>query len=87
MVQVGLPIGSHRPPQIPMGAVVGKELEIVGSHGFDANDLPDVLHLVQSGKLQVKKLIEKEVSLKEGVEMLMDNGQILSSWDDSNYNI
>ena len=70
MVQVGLPIGG-RQPQIPMGSVVGKELEIVGSHGFAASELPDLLNLVQSGKLQVKKLIEKEVSLKEGVEALM----------------
>lgn len=71
MVQVGLPIGG-RLPQIPMGAVAGKELEIVGSHGFAANELPDLLHLVQSGKLQVKNIIEKEVSLTEGVNALME---------------
>lgn len=70
MVQVGLPIGG-RPPQIPMGMVAGKELEIVGSHGFAATELPDLLNLVASGKLQVKKLIEKEVNLIEGVEALM----------------
>ena len=70
MVQVGLPIGG-RPPQIPMGAVTGKELEIVGSHGFAASELPDLLNFVESGKLKVKKLIEKEVSLREGVETLM----------------
>ena len=70
MVQVGLPFGG-RPPQIPMGAVAGKELEIVGSHGFAASELPDLLHFVRSGKLQVKKLIGKEVSLREGVAALM----------------
>mmetsp|Transcript_18213 Transcript_18213/g.39707 ORF Transcript_18213/g.39707 Transcript_18213/m.39707 type:complete len:380 (-) Transcript_18213:124-1263(-) len=70
MVQVGLPIGG-RPPQIPMGAVAGKELEIVGSHGFAATELPDLLNFVQSGKLQVRNLIEKEVNLSEGLEALM----------------
>ena len=70
MIQVGLPIGG-RAPQIPMGAVAGRELEIVGSHGFAANDLPNLLDLVRDGKLQVRKLIEKEVNLREGVEALM----------------
>ena len=70
MVQVGLPIGG-RPPQIPMGSVAGKELEIVGSHGFAATELPDLLELVKTGKLPVKKLIQKEVSLIDGVQALM----------------
>ena len=70
MVQVGLPIGG-RPPQIPMGLVAGRELEIVGSHGFAASELPDLLHLVKIGKLEVKKLIENEVSLAEGAKALM----------------
>ena len=70
MVQVGLPIGG-RPPQIPMGTVAGRELEIVGSHGFSATDLPDILRLVGNGKLPVKKLVGNEVNLEEGVELLM----------------
>ncbi|OEU07470.1 hypothetical protein FRACYDRAFT_250885 [Fragilariopsis cylindrus CCMP1102] len=70
MIQVGLPIGG-RPPQIPMGVVAGKELEIIGSHGFAASDLPNLLNFVRSGKLQVRKLVENEVSLREGVEALM----------------
>lgn len=71
MVQVGLPIGESR-PVIPMGLVAGREIEIVGSHGFRASDLPDLLHLVDTGKLPIKKLVESEVSLEEGVQVLMD---------------
>ncbi len=71
MVQVGLPIGSHR-PNIDMGLVAGREIEIVGSHGFAANDLPLLLHLVSNKRLDVSKLIEKEVSLEEGVQTLMN---------------
>ncbi|KAL7541864.1 hypothetical protein ACHAXR_011862 [Thalassiosira sp. AJA248-18] len=71
MVQVGLPIGGQN-PTVPMGMVAGKELEIVGSHGCAAADMPGLLELVQSGRLDPKKLVEREVSLEEGVKALMD---------------
>ena len=71
MVQVGLPIGGQN-PSVPMGMIAGKELEIVGSHGCDARDMPAILSLVQSGRLDPKKLIEREVTLEEGAQALMD---------------
>ena len=71
MVQVGLPIGGQ-PPIVPMGMVAGKELELVGSHGCNATDMPDILSLVQLGKLDPMKLIEREVTLEEGAKALMD---------------
>ena len=71
MVQVGLPIGG-RPPLINMAAVAGKEIEIVGSHGFAADDLPDLLDIVKQGKLDVKSLVVNEVSLEEGAQAIMD---------------
>jgi alcohol dehydrogenase len=72
MVQVGLPLHSP-PPNIPMGRVVGWEIEIVGSHGFDAvNDMQNILELVSLGKLQPKLLVQQEVSLEIGVKALMD---------------
>lgn len=71
MVQVGLPIGGQN-PIVPMGMVVGKELDIVGSHGCASEDMPRILSLVQCGKLDPKKLIEREVTLEEGAMALMD---------------
>ena len=71
MVQVGLPIGGQN-PIVPMGMIAGRELEIVGSHGCDARDMPKILSLVKSGKLDPKKLIEKEVTLEQGAKALMD---------------
>ncbi len=71
MVQVGLPIGEQK-PIVPMGMIAGRELEIVGSHGCDARDMPKILSLVESGKLDPKKLIEKEVTLEQGAKALMD---------------
>jgi len=71
MIQVGLPIGDQN-PIVPMGMIAGKELEIVGSHGCDASDMPKILSLVESGKLDPKKLIEREVTLEQGAKALMD---------------
>lgn len=71
MVQVGLPLGDHA-PAIPMAMVAGKELEIVGSHGCAAEDMPAILSLVKEGRLDPRKLIEREVTLEEGARALMD---------------
>ena len=76
MVQVGLPIsGSNDNPIIPMGLVAGREIEIIGSHGFDANDMPDLLQLVASKRLNVHALIEQQVTLEEGAQTLMNMDQ------------
>lgn len=71
MVQVGLPIGVQR-PQVPMGLVASKELELVGSHGFAADDLPELLQLVASGVLDPSKLVERKVTLQEGAQAIQD---------------
>jgi alcohol dehydrogenase len=72
MVQVGLP---HEPPKIPMSLVAGKELHLIGSHGFDAaKDLPDLLDLVATNSkiMDPSKLVERHVSLEEGCKALQD---------------
>ena len=71
MVQVGLPIGEVV-PLVPMGLVAGHEIEIYGSHGFAADDLPKLLAMVAQGSLDPSILVESEVSLKEGAQALMD---------------
>jgi alcohol dehydrogenase len=59
-----------------MGRVVGRELEILGSHGLDAADMPAILQMVASGSLPVGRLIGREVSLEEGAAAIeaMDTG-------------
>ena len=69
MVQVGLPIGG-RPPIVPMGLLAGRELQLIGSHGFAADDLPLLLDMVSSGKLDPLQLVEKTVTLQEGAKTL-----------------
>jgi alcohol dehydrogenase len=83
MIQVGLPIGNDDDdvvkPSIPMGLVVARELELVGSHGFAAADLPDLLQLVADGTIDPSQLVEKECTLEEGARALedMDHGSPL----------
>jgi len=74
-LQVGLPLGGTA-PVVPMGRVVGRELEILGSHGLDASDMPAILQLVAERKLNVRALVAREVSLAEGAAALeaMDHG-------------
>jgi len=76
MVQVGLVSGTVA---IPMDLVVAQEIEIVGSHGFAATDLPHLLKMVASGKLDPSRLIEREVTLEEGARAIeaMDHGSPL----------
>ncbi|KAL3786106.1 hypothetical protein HJC23_003223 [Cyclotella cryptica] len=76
MVQVGLP---SNPPKIPMSRVAGREITIVGSHGFSSVEdssglsaLDHILELVKKGKLHPSKLVDREVSLEEGVQELMN---------------
>jgi alcohol dehydrogenase len=74
MIQVGLPIGQV-PPQVPMGLVAGHEIEIYGSHGFAADDLPRLLDLIAEGSIDPSVLVERQVSLEEGAQVLMDMDQ------------
>ena len=73
MVQVGLPIdNSKRLPVVPMGRVAGWELELIGSHGFAAHDMPQLLELVASGRLDPSRLVQRQVNLAEGARELQD---------------
>ncbi|CAJ1965299.1 unnamed protein product [Cylindrotheca closterium] len=70
MVQVGLPFGTTN---IPMTLVAGKEIELVGSHGFSALDLPNLLQLISTTPaLDPAQLVERCVTLEEGCQALMD---------------
>ncbi len=69
-VQVGLTLGSETDPPIPMSLVIGRELEILGSHGMPAHEYGPMLRMVQDGKLTPQKLIQRQVSLEEACEIL-----------------
>jgi alcohol dehydrogenase len=65
-VQVGLMLGGHETPQIPMNKVIANELEILGSHGIQAYRYPALLEMIEAGKLHPEKLIGNTISLEDG---------------------
>lgn len=74
-VQVGLMLGDQRDPPIPMGQVIGKELEILGSHGMQAHAYPDVFAMLQTSGIRPADLVKQTISLNEAGEALMKLGQ------------
>lgn len=64
-VQVGLLAGEEGEPLLPMSQVIARELEIVGSHGMPAHAYPEMLRLIEAGRLQPKKLVSRTISLSD----------------------
>lgn len=69
-VQVGLLLGEHATPPLPMGVVVAKELEIYGSHGMSAPDYPAMLDLVASGAVRPDRLVGAVIGLADAGDAL-----------------
>lgn len=71
-IQVGImESGKHLTP-IPIDKVIGRELEIIGSHGMQAHRYPEMLEMIRIGKLEPQRLIGKTVSLEGSVIELAD---------------
>jgi alcohol dehydrogenase len=62
-VQVGLMLGAHADPPVPMGLVIAKELQIMGSHGMQAHRYGAMLDLILTGRVQPQLLVEKTIAL------------------------
>lgn len=73
-VQVGLMLGEHSKPQIPMAKVIAYELEILGSHGMQAFRYQAMMEMIRTGKLKPELLIGKRIGLDEAAEALMAMG-------------
>ena len=71
-IQVGLMLGDHTAPQVPMAKVIGKELEILGSHGMQAHRYGAMLDMIQSGKLAPERLVGDQISLDEAPAALVN---------------
>ena len=69
-VQIGLLLAEEANPKLPMIEVIGKELELLGSHGMPAHRYGAMLGMIAAGKLEPARLIGKTVSLDEaGAEL------------------
>jgi alcohol dehydrogenase len=62
-VQVGLMLGAHADPPVPMGLVIAKELQLMGSHGMQAHRYGAMLDLILTGRLQPSRLIDRTIPL------------------------
>ena len=71
-IQVGLMSTDHIHPAVPMDKIIANELEILGSHGIQAYRYPEILAMIQAGKLSPEKLVGKTISLEESLEALVN---------------
>jgi alcohol dehydrogenase len=69
-IQVGLMVGKHKRPQVPMDKIIANELEILGSHGMQAHRYTELLSMIKADKLSPEKLIGKTISLEECLDDL-----------------
>ena len=70
-VQVGLMLGEHTTPAIPMAQVIAHELEIYGSHGMQSWRYDAMLAMILAGTLQPQRLIGERLTLEDAVPALM----------------
>lgn len=71
-VQVGLLAGRDRHPRLPMELVIAGELEIAGSHGMQAHVYPQMLAMIEHGRLKPDKLLGDTTTLARAAERLHD---------------
>lgn len=77
-VQVGLMLGEHATPALPMGPVIAKELEILGSHGLQAHQMPPLLSMAAAGRFDLAKLVGQRITLDEAPAALAAMGDFRS---------
>jgi alcohol dehydrogenase len=78
-IQVGIMESGRHKIAIPIDLVIGRELEILGSHGMQAHKYPEMLEMITSGKLQPQKLIGKTISLEESLAELVNMNNFAST--------
>jgi alcohol dehydrogenase len=71
-IQVGLMVGEHRNPAIPMDNVIANELEILGCHGMQAYRYAEMLEMIRNGAFSPEKLVGIRISLEESLEALLN---------------
>ncbi len=71
-VQIGLMLGEHATPPIPIGRIIAREIHLIGSHGMGAVAYPALLAHVAAGNLQPQRLIGESISLGE-LPRIMDS--------------
>ena len=71
-IQVGLMVGDHQHPGIPVDKILADELEILGCHGMQAFRYPAMLEMIRSGALSPGKLVGIRINLDQSLEALVN---------------
>lgn len=71
-VQVGLLPPEQGIPPIPMHRVIADELEILGSHGIQAYEYPDMLAFVERSGIDLGSLVGRRIGLADAPTALAD---------------
>ena len=74
-IQVGLMLGEHSTPAVPMQRIIADELEILGSHGMQAHRYQQMLAMIESGKLQPELLVGQKINLEQAIAALISMDQ------------
>jgi alcohol dehydrogenase len=74
-VQVGLLGGNEADPRVDMGRVIGRELQLLGSHGMAAADYPEMLARIDDGFLDPARLLRDRIGLGEAGARLAALGE------------
>ena len=69
-VQVGLMLGEHTTPAIPMSRVIAHELEILGSHGMQAHRYDTLFAMLGPDGMDPSRLVGRTVSLEQSIDVL-----------------
>lgn len=69
-IQAGLLAGDDFEPRLPMQLVVANELEIIGSHGMQAHAYPEMMQMIETGKLRPEIMIQNRIGLEEVCDLL-----------------
>ena len=74
-VQVGILTNRDEIPAPVINRIIGHELTLAGSHGLAAHAYPALLDLIQAGKLDPQRLVDRTTTLDEAPAALaaMDN--------------
>lgn len=78
-IQLGLMAGAEANPPLPMGEVIAKELQIIGSHGMQAHQYPKMMEWISSGRMHPEKLLGRTITLEESCAALAN----LNSFQDT----
>jgi alcohol dehydrogenase len=78
-VQVGLMLGEHSTPAIPMARVISQELEIYGSHGMQSWRYDAMMQMILSGSLDPARLIGRRLNLTEAAPALTEMDRFAES--------